>query len=313
MFKTNLKLTFVFISLLFTVFEINAQTGHIQIVSDPGITVFLDGIYKGKTNADMGGLVIETVSMGSHNIKLVKEGFKPQEENIVIKTGEVFLIKAKDFVAKSHQEINASIPIENPSSEKTIQADTNSTTQPDGTTDLFTDPRDGKTYKSVKIGSQIWMAENLSYKPSSGLSWAYDNDQSNIAKYAYMYDWQTAKNACPMGWHLPSNAEVKELRSFVGKNGGNKLKAKSSYNRKFGMAKNFNPNGTDDYGFSVLAGGLRNLLGRFDGIGEFCCYWTSDEKYADDAFYYFFSFSNYILVDEHIDKRSGLYVRCIKD
>jgi hypothetical protein len=71
----------------------------------------------------------------------------------------------------------------------------------------FTDQRDGKVYQIVTIGNQEWMAENLVYSPTSGNYWAYDNNRENIAICGYLYDWQTAQNVCPAGWHLPSNEE----------------------------------------------------------------------------------------------------------
>jgi len=61
----------------------------------------------------------------------------------------------------------------------------------------FKDPRDGKEYGVISIGNQKVMAENLAYKPNTGNYWAYNNDTINVKTYGYLYDWESAKIACP--------------------------------------------------------------------------------------------------------------------
>ena len=80
---------------------------------------------------------------------------------------------------------------------------------------IFTDTRDGKTYQTVKIGNQVWMAENLAYKTASGC-WYYDDDSKASANFGYLYDWETAKIAAPPGWHLPTEVEWDTLENRLG-------------------------------------------------------------------------------------------------
>ncbi len=169
----------------------------------------------------------------------------------------------------------------------------------------LTDQRDGKTYKTVKIGNQVWMAENLAFKPSSGNYWAYDDDNSNVAKYGYLYDWETANNVCPVGWHLPSDNEWTVLTDYLGDEAGTKMKSTSGW--KDGG------NGTNESGFNGFPGGCRDYNGDFDGIGYYGYWWSSSE---DDTFYAWgrklgsnfggvFSYYGY--------KADGFSVRCLRD
>jgi uncharacterized protein (TIGR02145 family) len=168
---------------------------------------------------------------------------------------------------------------------------------------IFTDPRDGQEYRTVKIGNQIWMAENLNYK--TGKCWAYENDESNRQKYGLLYDWETAKSACPKGWHLPTTKEWDQLMSAAGgeKTADKKLKSKTGWDK--------NGNGTDDFGFSALPGGYRYIDGRFLGVGNYGPWWSATENGSGDAYdrymdYYFVC----VCKDE---EGYGFSVRCVKD
>jgi len=141
----------------------------------------------------------------------------------------------------------------------------------------ITDPRDGKIYKTVKIGEQVWMAENLNFDcPGSK---CYSNDPKNAEKYGRLYDWETAKKACPPGWHLPTNDEWQTLVIFAGWEdiAGKKLKAKNGWSE--------NGNGTDEFGFSALPGGLGFSDGSFEGIGYRSLWWTASEISSYDCYF----------------------------
>jgi len=164
----------------------------------------------------------------------------------------------------------------------------------------FTDNRDGHTYKIVRIGNQTWMAENLAYKANSGC-WAYDNNSSNISKYGYLYNWQTAKNVCPTGWHLPSKQEFETLLDNYGG---------SSYNNANYQA--LIPGGTS--GFSALLGGFRDTTGNFDCKGNSGYFWSAAAKGNDSAWGLYVNGSHY--KEAHMDsiiKDYGFSVRCVQD
>jgi hypothetical protein len=85
-----------------------------------------------------------------------------------------------------------------------------------GTSGYFVDERDGKKYKWVRIGDQIWMAENLAYQADSGCV-SFKHKNSKVKKFGYYYSWETAMQSCPKGWHLPTKEEFTLLNKTIAK------------------------------------------------------------------------------------------------
>ena len=161
------------------------------------------------------------------------------------------------------------------------------------------DSRDGQKYRTVKIGSQIWMAENLNYKTEG--SYCYNDDPVNCSKYGRLYLWNVALRACPSGWHLPSRLEFETLFATVGRDFtvGQKLKSTSGWNdgsnggpekaelektsaALLGSAtvnkiKNMNKggNGTDSFAFTALPAGDRFENGGYGYMGQGAYFWTN--------------------------------------
>jgi uncharacterized protein (TIGR02145 family) len=172
----------------------------------------------------------------------------------------------------------------------------------------FTDTRDNKTYKTVKIGEQIWMAENLNYEVEG--SECYENKPANCKKYGRIYNWNTARNACPSSWHLPNDAEWQTLVDFAGGDiAGKKLKAKSGWKDDEGKIVN----GTDAYSFSALPGGLGYSTGSYQFVGIRGFWWSSSEYDASYAYFWgmtrLFTYVN----RGYSGKRIEYSVRCLKD
>ncbi len=176
---------------------------------------------------------------------------------------------------------------------------------------FLTDSRDGQTYRTVTIGFQTWMAENLNYKTAN--SYCYDNNANNCTKYGRLYTWNAAKTACPSGWHLPTQAEMKTLIATVGgANDASSLKSTSGwkeYSRESG-------NGTDDFSFSALPAGVRDTNGKFYSEGIDAFFWSSTEDpISNNKAYlmnlYYYNGDGAMLVND--SKDNGFSVRCVKD
>jgi uncharacterized protein (TIGR02145 family) len=179
----------------------------------------------------------------------------------------------------------------------------------------------GQTYKTVVIGTQTWMAENLNYNASG--SKCYSNSESNCDTYGRLYDWSTAmgfssscnssscssqiqtkhRGVCPARWHIPSDAEWTTLTDYVGYNAGTKLKSVSGWS---------STSGTDGYGFSALPGGDGYSDGSFSSVG-YGYWWSATENNASFAYsrYMNYDFSD---VGRSDYLKSILYsVRCVQD
>jgi uncharacterized protein (TIGR02145 family) len=169
---------------------------------------------------------------------------------------------------------------------------------------VLTDSRDGKKYRVVKIGNQIWMAENLNYNASG--SKCYDNLESNCEKYGRLYNWDMAMIACPSGWHLSSDNEWTVLMNFVNytANPAVKLMATSGW-------RHMHSGGcTDDYGFSALPGGGGYENNKFSGIDTWGNWWSAKEAHPGSAY----KFSGDIGIGKSSDLKIYLFsVRCLKN
>lgn len=175
-------------------------------------------------------------------------------------------------------------------------------------TGTFSDSRDGKTYKWVKIGEQIWMAENLNFKTLER-SWCYKGND-NCQSYGRLYDWETAKTVCPKDWHLPTDDEWTVLIYFLGGKyvAGGKMKQSGTTNWN-----SPNANATNNSGFTALPGGYLDYYGRFDHLGFYAHFWSSTEKDTKYAWSSSLHYNYPYVSHEHLAKLLGVSVRCLKN
>lgn len=184
-------------------------------------------------------------------------------------------------------------------------------------------------YKTIKIGNQVWMGDNLNveefrngdeipniqspkewikYGEEKKPAWCYyENNTDNRIQYGRLYNWWAVtdgRGLAPMGWHISTETEWKELKIFCDNKPGNKLKSKNFWTDK---------KGTDDYGFSGLPSGYRDKRGKFGKLGSESFYWTSNEfNKGDGIAFYIWSYMSGIS-KSFKNKAFGFSVRCLKD
>ena len=214
-------------------------------------------------------------------------------------------------------------------SSSSIKSSSSKVPEPEG--GVLTDSRDGQTYKTVSIGMQTWMAENLNYEINN--SYCYNDNASNCTKYGRLYTWAAAmdsvgtwsangkgcgygktcspkfpvRGVCPEGWHLPTQTEWNTLFTAVGgqSTAGKMLKSTSGWNGS--------GNGTDAYSFSALPAGGRYDDGNFYGEGSSAYFWGSSEYDSDYAFRMYLYYGRGLADLDSRDKDYGFSVRCVKD
>ena len=215
----------------------------------------------------------------------------------------------------------------------------------DAQNNTLTDYRDGQVYRTVTIGEQTWMAENLNYAylvasdSLDSISVCYKGDSSYCSWYGRLYTWAAAmdsaaifsdngkgcgngkrcyptypvRGACPKDWHLPTQYEWTRLIEEVGdeSEAGRLLKSTKSWF--------MDEEGTDAYEFSVLPAGMwtpagKQINGWYDNITRFAYFWTATERSSgDDAYRISFYSADIVMNNDFFFKYQGYSVRCVKD
>lgn len=182
----------------------------------------------------------------------------------------------------------------------------------------FTDTRDGMEYKTITIGSQVWMAENLAFHTGMGC-WAYNNKSDYYKKYGYLYNWTTAKKACPDGWHLPTDREWVELELFLGMEETEKFLIGQRAEGIDSLLKStegwdLGGNGLNQSGFNAQPGGYRDYYDwNYSDAGKVGYWWTSSRYGYEDAWFRSLSYNSDKIFRGKTYKEYGHSVRCVKD
>jgi uncharacterized protein (TIGR02145 family) len=207
----------------------------------------------------------------------------------------------------------------------------------------FIDPRDGQVYRTVEIKNDIWMAQNLNYETKDSIyfreikalfpkwsptlfcqfdNYCYNDSISNCEQYGRFYTWESAMNACPVGWHLPNKAEVDTLLTALREPSKRKIPSDKLKKIPYDKLKS-----EGSSGFNALFGGYGALLilskePYFKDKGRYCNLWTSVrwplKKYPLRAGYLgFILFPNHRILSKFyetgLNSHELFNVRCVKN
>jgi uncharacterized protein (TIGR02145 family) len=191
---------------------------------------------------------------------------------------------------------------------------------------------EGNVYKTVTIGTQVWMAENLrttKYNDGTAIQVITDNDQwsklttaayswynndSTVTKkeYGALYNWNavSTNKLCPAGWHVPSDAEWVTLTTFLEGFGiaGGKLKEKGTVHWK-----SPNKEANNKSGFTALPGGYRSYEGIFNSIGISGYWWCSTPYNEGSKLFWYLQYKFGNIYKSRSENSCGFSVRCVRD
>lgn len=190
---------------------------------------------------------------------------------------------------------------------------------------------DGNSYRTVKIGRQVWLAGNLktthfndgtpipqvmNFDSWAGLtipaySW-YNNEIKNKELYGALYNWYAVNTnkLCPAGWHVPADWEWITLRNNLSGsiNAGGNLKATGT-----AFWRSPNTGATNESGFTALPGGYRSYKGPFNYMKISANFWSTSGQSQDKMSFWNISYKSRLLNNSISEKGNGFSVRCIKD
>jgi uncharacterized protein (TIGR02145 family) len=207
---------------------------------------------------------------------------------------------------------------------------------------------DGNSYNIQKIGTQVWMKENLRTtryqngdligttstasldirnETAPAYQWGYDDNAKSVTLYGRLYSWSAvtdSRNVCPAGWHVPSNSEWKQLTDYLTENSygyegsGNDIAKSIAAQAGWFNVSTIGSVGNDQTknngsGFSALPGGYRNAEGTFQGAGLVGYWWSSTETSETDASSRYVRFGGKNVIIDNKSKPLGFSVRCLKD
>ncbi len=167
---------------------------------------------------------------------------------------------------------------------------------------IFVDSRDAEVYKTVKIGTQVWLAENFRYKCED--SFVYDGIPAYAEKYGRLYTWNSAMKCAPEGWHLPTREEWSKLKTYVDDCCNSDVSTSLKSKRW--------DDGTDEFGFGALPAGSRCSFDCFSDFSRRAFYWAATE-YSEEHAYFRTLCSDEFFNEGWFSKKYACSVRLIKD
>jgi uncharacterized protein (TIGR02145 family) len=260
------------------------RLGSLKLTTEISGNLFLDGKFLADIKANT-TVPINNLPIGNHLLEI--KGVEYWNSSIEIKEKDTVLITSKGKSVKA--EANFSSP------------------------NQFEDFRDNSIYKMIKIGDKIWMAENMRYETPSG-SLCYDNTPANCNIYGRFYNWETAINVCPAGWHLPTYKELIDFFRHYGTISGSKSDYEdddTDYENVFGTPESTN------YTYSNIISDKKINIKDLDAESHEnirTMMWSSSSVESGDrasAIYWRKSYK-YVFISEYPKDLFG-FCRCVKD